>query len=102
MFNMYRPGNTNIEMTGLCTVVKQQWLLLQKNDRTDVHLYDTAIVDIFLVVKKSQKNNSEIIITMDGNEQNCVNLVNYMAHLLTVMTNPLTQVPTSEEQNKYM
>ena len=99
---MYRPGNTNIEKTGLSTVVKQQWLLLQKNDRTYVHLYDTAIVDILLVVKKSQKNNSEIIITMDGNEQNCVNLVNYMAHLLTVMTNPLTQVPTSEEQNKYM
>ena len=68
VYNMYRPGDTSIEQTGLSTVIKQQWLILQQQNRLNIHPHDAAITDLILEIKRKQKDNHEIIVTMDGNE----------------------------------
>ena len=84
---MYRPGDTSIENFGPITVIKQQWLLLQQKNRTNIHPNDAAINDLIIAVKRKQKHYHEIIVTMDGNEP-FVNLKEGIAKCQ--LYNPLT------------
>ena len=68
VFNMYRPGDTSIEKTCPSTVIKQQWFILQQKNRINIHLHDATINDLIIEIKRKQKDNHEIIVTMDGNE----------------------------------
>ena len=68
VFNMYRPGDTSIENFGPNTVIKQQWLLLQQQNRLNIHPHDAAINDLIIAVKGQQKHHHDIVVTMDGNE----------------------------------
>ena len=65
---MYRSGDTSVEKTGPTTVIKQQWIILQQKNRTNIHPHDTAINDLIIEVKIIIKDNHEIIVTMDSNE----------------------------------
>ena len=68
VFNMYRPGGTSIENYVPITVIKQQWLLLQQKNRTNIHPHDAAITDLIIAIKRKQKDRHEIIVTVDDNE----------------------------------
>ena len=68
IFNMYRQGDTSIEKTDPTTVNKQQWLILQQKNRTNIHPRDATINDLTIAVKRKQKDYHEIIVTMDGND----------------------------------
>ena len=68
IFNVYRACNTPIESAGSTTIVKQQWLLMQKTNRQQ-HPHKATIDDLIIEIKKKQKSKHEIIITMDGNEE---------------------------------
>ena len=68
VFNMYRSGDISIEKTGPTTVIKQQWIILQQKNRTNIHPHDAAINDLIIEVKIIIKDNHEIIVTMDSNE----------------------------------
>ena len=65
---MYRPCNSSIDSVGRATVIKQQWLLLQKQ-RRDIHSHKAAIIDIMEAIKKKQKEGHEVLIALDGNEK---------------------------------
>ena len=52
---MYRPGDTSIEKTGLTTVIKLQWIIIQQKNRINIHPHDAAINDLIIVVKGKQK-----------------------------------------------
>ena len=65
---MYRPGDTSIEQTGPSTVIKQQWLILQQKNRINLHPRDATINDLIIEIKRKQKDDHEIIVTIDGNE----------------------------------
>ena len=57
VFNIYRPGDINIEKTGPTTVIKQQWLIIQQKNITNIHPHDAAINDLIIEVKRKQKDN---------------------------------------------
>ena len=63
VFNMYRPGDTSIENSGPNTVIKQQWLLLQQQNRINIHPHDAAINDLIIAVKGQQKHHHDIVVT---------------------------------------
>ena len=65
---MYRPGDTNIKNSGPNTVIKQQWLLLQQQNRLNIHPHDATINNLIITVKGKQKHSHDTVVTMDGNE----------------------------------
>ena len=65
ILNVYRVCNTSIETAGSTTIVKQQWLLMQRTNRQE-HPYKATIDDLIVEIKKKQQNKHEIIVTMDG------------------------------------
>ena len=67
IFNMYRSCNTNLHNAGESTVVRQQWLIMQKIYRQE-HPHDEAITYIIKDINKKREAGNEIILTMDGNE----------------------------------
>ena len=67
IFSVYRACNISIETAGNTTIVKQQWLLMQRTNRQQ-HPHKATIDDLIIEIKKKQKKGHEIIITMDGNE----------------------------------
>ena len=48
---MYRPCNTNLHNAGESTVVRQQWLIMQKTNRQE-HPHEAAITDIIKDINK--------------------------------------------------
>ena len=67
IFNVYRPGNTAIELVGNSTVIEQQWII-QKHLKKKGHPHDVTINDLIQATKEKQNNSNEIILTIDGNE----------------------------------
>ena len=67
IFNLYRPGNTEVTLVGNSTVTKQQWIILKQLNRKG-HPHDVIINDLILAIKEKQKNNDEIMLTIDGNK----------------------------------
>ena len=68
IFNVYRVYNTSIKNAGSTTIVKQQWLLMQRTNRQQ-HPHKATIDDLIVETKKKQENKYEIIITMEGIEE---------------------------------
>ena len=64
---MYRPCNVKIENAGITTVIKQQWLIMQKSNRYE-HPHKTIITDTINEIKKFQKEGHDIILSIDGKE----------------------------------
>ena len=56
---MYHPGKKSIEQRGPLTVIKQQWLLLQQKNRTEVHPHDAAITDLIIAIKRKKKRSTK-------------------------------------------
>ena len=67
IITMYRPCNVMIENVGVTTVIKQQWLIMQKSNRYE-HPHKAIITDTIKEIKKIQKEGHEIICLIDGNE----------------------------------
>ena len=67
IITMYRPCKVKIENAGITTVVKQQWLIMQKSNRYE-HPHKATITDAIKEIKKFQKDGHEIILLIDGNE----------------------------------
>ena len=65
---MYRPGNNSIEKSNPATLIKQQRILLQQINRTEVYPNDAVINDFIIAIKKEQKEKHKLIVTIDGNE----------------------------------
>ena len=59
ILTMNQPCNSPIESVGGATVIKQQWLLLQKQKRY-IHPHQAAITDIIDTIKMKQKEGHEI------------------------------------------
>ena len=103
VFNMYRLEDTSIERSGPITIIKQQWLLIQQKNRTNIHPHDAAITDLIISIKRKQKDHHEIIVTIDGNEsfvsskggkQDYVKRDNCITHSLTTTIYQLTSAST--------
>ena len=67
LFNVYRPCKVLIDSAGCTTVVKQQWLLIQRDNRHQ-HFHHATIQDLIEEIKVKQRESHNIIITIDGNE----------------------------------
>ena len=60
IITIYRPCNVKIENAGITTVIKQQWLIMQKSNRYE-HPYKAIITDAIKKIKKFKKERHEII-----------------------------------------
>ena len=67
IITMYRPRNVKIENAGITTLIKQQWLIMQKSNRYE-QSHKKIITDTIKEIKKFQKEGHDIILSIDGNE----------------------------------
>ena len=83
------------------TVVKQQWLLLQKQKRY-THPHQAAITDIVKVIKKKHTKGHEIVIALDGNEK-CTQVKGGIARLCHKykLHDPFTHLHGTQCETKY-
>ena len=58
IFNVYRVCNTSIESARSTTIVKQQWLLMQRTNRQQ-HPHKATIDDLIVEIKKKQKTDTK-------------------------------------------
>ena len=68
IFNDYQVCNSSVYSEGSTTVVKEQWLLMQRANRQH-RPHKTTIDDLITEIKRKQRHSHEIIVTMDGNKE---------------------------------
>ena len=68
IFTMYRSCNSPVESIGGVTVIKQQRLFIQEQERK-VHPHQVTITDTIDSIKKTQKEGHEIIKSLNENKK---------------------------------
>ena len=67
IFNLYRPCKGKICDVGAFKVIKQKWLIMQKDNIHD-HPREAVITDIIKAINNKLAKGHEIIVCLDSNE----------------------------------
>ena len=67
ILNIYRSGKKNIKSMGQSTIIKQQWLIIRKQQRLNEYPHQPSISVLIKEIRTKQLEGYEIIHTMDGN-----------------------------------